>query len=62
MPLRLFESKWVSTVKEPRLAVPLTAFEFKKRCQLFVGGDDEPLSVVAVCICNEDRSTVRTHS
>jgi hypothetical protein len=32
--------------------------EFKKRCQFFVGGDDESLSVVAVCISNEDRLSV----
>jgi hypothetical protein len=30
---------------------------FEKRSQFFVGGDDESLSVVAVCISNEDGST-----
>jgi hypothetical protein len=32
--------------------------KFEKRCQFFVSGDDEPLSVVAVCIRNEDRLSV----
>jgi hypothetical protein len=32
--------------------------KFEKRSQFFVGGDDESLSVVAVCISNEDRLPV----
>jgi hypothetical protein len=32
--------------------------KFEKRFQFFVGGDDESLSVVAVCISNEDRLSV----
>jgi len=32
--------------------------QFEKRSQFFVGGDDESLSVVAVCISNEDRLSV----
>ena len=32
--------------------------KFEKRSQFFVGGDDESLSVVAVCISNEDRLSV----
>jgi hypothetical protein len=36
--------------------------KFEKRCQFFVGGDDEPLSVVAVRICNEDRSPLGIQS
>jgi hypothetical protein len=31
------------------------SLKFEKRSQFFVGGDDESLSVVAVCISNEDR-------
>jgi hypothetical protein len=30
------------------------SLKFEKRCQFFVGGDDEPLSVITVCISNED--------
>ena len=33
-------------------------FQFKKRCELFVGPDDEPLSVVTMRINNPDRSPV----
>ena len=32
--------------------------KIEKRSQFFVGGDDESLSVVAVCISNEDRLSV----
>ena len=32
--------------------------KFEKRSQFFVGGDDESLSVVAVCISNEDSLSV----
>jgi hypothetical protein len=32
--------------------------KFEKRSQFFVGGDDESLSIVAVCISNEDRLSV----
>jgi hypothetical protein len=32
--------------------------KFEKRSEFFVGGDDESLSVVAVCISNEDRLSV----
>ena len=32
------------------------SFEFEKRCQLFVGSDDESLSVVAVRVCREIRA------
>jgi len=34
------------------------SLKFEKRSQFFVRGDDEPLSVVAVCISNEDRLSV----
>jgi hypothetical protein len=34
------------------------SLKFEKRSQFFVGGDDESLSVVAVCISNEDRLSV----
>ncbi len=37
-------------------------FEFEKRCQFFVGSNDESLSVVAVRVNNEDRSPVRIHA
>ncbi|KAF5406608.1 MAG: hypothetical protein Udaeo2_33200 [Candidatus Udaeobacter sp.] len=33
-------------------------FEFQKRCQLFIRTHNEPLSVVAVCVGNEDGSAV----
>jgi len=35
------------------------SFKFKKRCQLFVGADDEPLTVVAVRVCREKDATSR---
>ena len=35
------------------------SFEFEKRCQLFVGSNDESLSVVAVCIYSEKDATGR---
>jgi hypothetical protein len=37
-------------------------FEFQKRSQLIIRVHDEPLSVVAVCICNPDRSPVGINS
>jgi hypothetical protein len=37
------------------------SLKFEKRCQFFVGGDDESLSVVAVCVCNPNRSPARIH-
>jgi len=36
-------------------------FEFHKRSQLFVGANNETLSVVAMSIGNEDRSPVTIH-
>jgi hypothetical protein len=36
-------------------------FEFQKSCQLFIGMHNETLSVVAMCISNEDYSSVRIH-
>ncbi len=33
-------------------------FQFQKRRQLFLRVRNEPLSVVAVCVCNQDRSPV----
>jgi len=32
--------------------------KFQKRRELLVGANGEPLSVVAMCVCNEDRSPV----
>jgi hypothetical protein len=34
------------------------SFKLKKRRQLFIGVHNEPLSVVAMCVSNEDRSPV----
>jgi hypothetical protein len=34
-------------------------FEFKKRGQLFVGTNDESLSIVAVCVCREKHAASR---
>ena len=31
-------------------------FKFEKRCQFFIGVHNETLSVVAMCVCNTDRS------
>ena len=39
---------------------PTTDFEFEKHCQLFVGTDNETLSV-AMRISNEDSSLVALH-
>jgi hypothetical protein len=33
-------------------------FQFKKRGQLFIRMHDETLSVIAMCICNPERSLV----
>jgi hypothetical protein len=33
-------------------------FQFQERRQLFIGMHNEPLSVVAVCVSNRDRSPV----
>jgi aminoglycoside phosphotransferase family enzyme len=33
-------------------------FQFHKRSQLFISAHDEPLSVVAMCVCNPDRLAV----
>jgi hypothetical protein len=33
------------------------SFKFEKRCQLFIGADDEPLSVVSVPICGQKHAT-----
>jgi hypothetical protein len=29
-------------------------FKFHKRCQLFIGTHDKPLSVVTMCVCNDE--------
>ena len=39
-------------------ALPNCWFEFHKRGQLFIRMHNEPLAVVAVCVCNPDRSPV----
>jgi hypothetical protein len=31
-------------------------FKFQKRSQLFIGVHNETLSIVAMCVCNPDRS------
>jgi hypothetical protein len=33
-------------------------FQFEKRSQLFIRGRNKTLSVVAMCVCNPDRSLV----
>jgi hypothetical protein len=38
------------------------SLQFEKRCELFLIASDKSLSVVAVCISNEDCSTARIHS
>jgi hypothetical protein len=35
--------------------------EVEKRGELFVGTDDESLSVAAMCVCNPDRSPFAAH-
>ena len=37
------------------------AFKFEERSQFLVGADDETLSIVAMCVCNPDRSPVGIH-
>jgi len=34
------------------------SFELEKRRQLFIRVHNETLSIVAMCVCNEDRSPV----
>jgi hypothetical protein len=36
-------------------------FQFNKSSQLFIRADDETLSVVAMCVCNPDRSPVKSN-
>jgi hypothetical protein len=36
-------------------------FKFNKRSQLFIRVHNEPLSIVAMRVSNEDRSSVRIH-
>ncbi len=40
-------------------ATPNRRFQFEKRGQLFIGAHNETLSVVAMCVCNPDRSPLR---
>jgi len=35
--------------------------KFEKRSQFFGGGDDESLSIVAMCVSHEDRSPFAIH-
>jgi hypothetical protein len=37
------------------------SFKFKKRSQLFIRTHNETLSIVAVRICNPDRSPLKIH-
>jgi hypothetical protein len=37
---------------------PNRRFEFEKSRQLFIRVHNEPLSAVAMCVCNPDRSLV----
>jgi hypothetical protein len=39
-----------------KLLLPNRRFEFQKRSQLFIRSHNETLSVVAVRVCNPDRS------
>jgi hypothetical protein len=36
-------------------------FQFEKRSRLFIGTHNEPLSVAAMCVCNEDSSPGGVH-
>jgi hypothetical protein len=40
----------------PRLLIANRQFKFDERSQLFIGVHNEPLSVVAMCISDPDRS------
>jgi hypothetical protein len=42
-------------------AIRKRRLQFQKGSQLFIGTYNEPLSVVAMCVCNEDRSPVGIH-
>ena len=37
-------------------------FEFEKRCQFFIRVHNETLSIVAMCVCNPDRSFAEIQS
>jgi len=41
--------------------IRIAGFKFHKRRQLFMGVHNETLSVVAMCVCNEDCSPVGIH-
>jgi hypothetical protein len=43
---------------QPEGPAPNGRFEFQKASQLFIGTHNEPLSIVAMCVCNPDRSPV----
>jgi hypothetical protein len=43
-------------------ASPTRRFEFQKRRQLLIRSCNETLSVVAMCVCNPDRSPFAIHS
>ncbi len=49
----------LSALREPWCVLPHESpFQFQKRSQLFIRTRNEPVSVVAMCICNADRSPV----
>jgi len=44
-----------------KTATPNRRFQFHKRSQDFIGTHNETLSVVAMCVCNPDRSPLTIH-
>jgi hypothetical protein len=38
--------------------MPIRRFHFQKSRQLFIGAHNEALTVIAMCVCNPDRSPV----
>jgi hypothetical protein len=52
----------ISTASQANFATSNRRFKFNKRSQLLIGTHDETLSVVAMCVCNPDRSPVAAAS
>jgi hypothetical protein len=51
----------IPLVWQDRNRHPNRRFEFNKRRQFFIGPHNKPLSIIAVCVSNEDCSPFRIH-
>jgi hypothetical protein len=53
-----FAKNYATVSSKKRAATPNRRFEFEKRSELFIRVHNEPLSVIAMRVSNEDRSPV----